>query len=119
MKHVRVTTFALGAVLASAGGLGDVFAAGADDVICSRGDRVVSAQGAAHDGPSGAKIRELRADTEYVVVATLRHTDGEDWLLLTDSGGGHVGWIAQNAVARDTNPVKCLVPLERVTHPPR
>jgi hypothetical protein len=114
----RVRGFAL-ATLVCAVGSGDVVADGSNDVTCTSGDHVISARGAAYDGPGGAKIRELPAGSEYVAVATLHHTDGEDWMLLTDRSGGHVGWILQKAVERGHNPIKCTVPLERLIRSPR
>jgi hypothetical protein len=60
------------------------------------------------DAPGGAKIGFVLPETKHVRVASLRHTDGEAWILLVGPGGAHVGWITARSVTVNNLPtIRC------------
>ena len=90
----HIMSVALGAVFISGTSFGQVGAEEFDKLNCERRrETMLTAEGVAYDAPGGGKFAHLSPGTKYVPVTSLRHTDGERWLLLTGPGGAHIGWI--------------------------
>ena len=113
MKLSGVTILALSAVLTLVVRSGTAVAAESSKPDCSKAsDSMVLAEGPAYDGPGGGTIGYLSPGIKYVVVANLRHVDGESWILLAGPGGAHIGWIKTKAVTRNYLNTRCTVPIE-------
>ena len=84
MRLSHLMSAALGAVFVSGTSSGQVGAKELDKLTCERRrESMLTAEGVAYDAPGGGKFTHLSPGTKYVAVTSLRHTDGERWLLLT------------------------------------
>jgi len=68
--------------------------------LASSGPSMISAEGPTYDVPGGAKMGYVLPGTKYARVATVRHTDGTPWILLSGPGGMQAGWIRSKDVTR-------------------
>ena len=121
MKLSHAMTLALSVAFIPAVGLRDAIAAEQRKVNCSQiSEHMILAEGAAYDGPGGGKIGYLSPETKYLVVTTIIHTDEESWILLTGSGGAHIGWIMEKTVKRNYSPgLRCTIPIEGLYRRPQ
>jgi hypothetical protein len=116
MKTSRVITLAIGIALTCPG---DTLAGEPDKLGCERRESMLTAEGVAYDAPGGGKMGYLSPGTKYVAVTSLRHTDGQSWLLLTAQGGAHIGWIRENQVKGCYLGLGCSIPIHGTYRRPK
>ncbi len=97
---LRVSVLALSTLFISAEDSPTAFAAEQQKVGCKISESTVSVEGDVFEVPGGAKRNSLPSGTRYIVMASIRDTDGEVWMLLNSLGGAHVGWIMEKSVKR-------------------
>ena len=110
-RCLQVAALAVSTSFISADDSTAAFAAEQRKADCKVTENTVSAEGTAYEVPGSAKIGYLSPGTKFLVMASLRHTDGETWVLLTSLRGTHVGWVMEKSVKRHLT-VTCAT-----THP--